>query len=65
MVVLLNVLGMLVAELHAAPERAQLVRTKVGEVLEACERADLHPADLARVRRIAEHVKLPGNGTAE
>lgn len=53
-VVLLDVLGMLITELKAAPERVQLVRTKVGDVLEACERSDLHPADLVRVRRIAE-----------
>ncbi len=63
-VVLLDVLSMLVTELRTAPERAQLVRTKVGDVLEACERADLHPADLARVRRIAERVKLFDHCTA-
>jgi uncharacterized membrane protein len=57
-VVLLDVLSMLVAELQSAPERAQLVGTKVDDVLEACQRADLHPADLAQVRRVAEQAKL-------
>lgn len=51
--VLLDTLGMLVGELQDVPERAQLVRAKMAQVVDACERSDLHPVDLAKILRIA------------
>lgn len=43
-----------------AAEPARDPQPRLSDVLDVCERADLHPVDLVRVRRIAEQAKALG-----